>query len=133
MNTCSLDWCERPNARYRTGYCAAHQRRYERGTDLARPVGPLTGEAHPNWSGGYVDPDGYRKISGVREHRLVMVGVLGRELLDGETVHHKNGDRLDNRPENLELWVVHQPRGQRVEDLVAWAKEILRRYGHQYS
>lgn len=65
----------------------------------------------------------------VTEHQIIMEGVLGRELLPGENVHHKNGVRDDNRPENLELWVVSQPPGQRPEDLVAWAHEILRRYG----
>ena len=45
-----------------------------------------------------------------------------------ETVHHRNGDRLDNRPENLELWSTAQPKGQRVEDKVAWAYALLARY-----
>ena len=58
-----------------------------------------------------------------------MSGKLGCPLRNNETVHHKNGNTLDNRPENLELWVTWQPSGQRVQDLVAWAREILVDYG----
>lgn len=76
----------------------------------------LARERNPNWKGGRsVASNGYvlvkvgtgHHLADVRgyayEHRLVAEQKLGRRLLPGEIPHHVNGDRQDNRPENLEV------------------------------
>lgn len=87
---------------------------------------------------GYVkvlnpDPNRTKNTRYVYEHRLVMEQSLGRKLLPNENIHHINGDRSDNRLENLELWVTSQPSGQRVPDLIKWALEIISLYGSEVS
>lgn len=66
----------------------------------------ISGENHPNYKGGWIEK-GYRYISveGVQkpEHRYFVEKNVGRTLTDDEVVHHKNGNKLDNRLENLEV------------------------------
>jgi hypothetical protein len=52
----------------------------------------------------------------IAEHRYVMGQLLGRPLTTNEHVHHINGEKGDNRPENLELWITNHPRGIRFAD-----------------
>lgn len=67
---------------------------------------------------------GTHKSGWMLEHRFVMQQKLGRPLEPHERVHHKNGNRADNQPENLELWTVEKkdPAGQRQLDRI---KEMI--------
>ena len=114
---CAEDGCERPI--YARGRCSMHHQRVTLKGD-AGPAGRMKAAAGE----GSLDPRGYRviTINGQRylEHRWVMEQQLGRPLWPDEEVHHKNRVRDDNEPSNLELWATPQPRGGRVEDLVAF-------------
>lgn len=113
------------------GYCKKHRARFKRFGD---PLKLLTRERGT----GTVTPEGYVRVprfgvgrskrQRVFAHRLAMEHRLGRALRPDEDVHHINGDKADNRDENLELWSTSHPKGQRVADLVAWARDILARY-----
>lgn len=127
---CSLEGCEAVH--YGQGYCVMHYQRWQR-TGNPGPVERLrktSGEGHLRVDGyRYIQRDGRMQA----EHRFVMEQNLGRKLLNGENVHHINGVRNDNRPENLELWVTFQPVGQRPHELLAWAYQIIERYGSEFQ
>ena len=66
------------------------------------------GDGSPRWKGGrYIDRLGYVQLSyhgeRIYEHRLVMQQHLGRKLRRDEHIHHINGNRQDNRIENLRI------------------------------
>lgn len=97
---CSVGGCER--AHYGKSYCWPHYERWRKHGD----PGPVEALKAPKGA-GYVDRNGYRYLQTggrrIAEHRAVMEQILGRLLERWETVHHINGNRLDNRPENLQL------------------------------
>lgn len=130
--TCSVEGCEKEHLA--KGLCQRHYHRNRNGQDQDLPERKSWRIGTSDW---YLRPDGYvvrYPMSGiVFQHREVMKERLGRELLPDENVHHLNGIRDDNRPENLELWTKSQPAGQRVEDKLKWAKEFLAQYGYEVS
>lgn len=130
VTPCSMEGCGKKA--HLTGLCSMHYMRKRRGIPVDAPRRRETGTGTPDRNGyiRIVRPDG----TTIAEHRLVMEEILGRPLRERENVHHINGIRSDNRPDNLELWVKPQPNGQRVEDLVHWVienyrEEVLRQLG----
>ena len=123
--TCTIVGCDQPHMAM--GFCQKHYSRNYRHND------PTIVLQNPKGTGS-VTQMGYREIikNGIRklEHRWVMEDFLERELLPHENIHHKNGDKLDNRIDNLELWTTAQPCGKRPEDLIIYAREILAIYGN---
>lgn len=109
------------------GLCQMHYRR--------RTVHGATGAPEPEKRAkgeGSINATGYMKIKvGGRsyfEHRYVMEQHLRRPLFKGENVHHRDGNRLNNEITNLEIWNTQQPSGQRVEDKIRWAIDMIDQY-----
>lgn len=135
--TCLKDDCE--GTTHARGMCQRHYIRWwkyeRRPEDVVQKLLP-DGTEHVHVH-GYIrvmkrdHPGAHRGY--VLKHRLVMEEALGRYLTAEETVRHINGDRADNRLENLELWASDHPSGQRARQLVEWARGILGKYEADYD
>lgn len=125
---CSVMACDRVHEA--RGFCVKHYLRFKKYGVTSLPIK----ERRPQ-----ITKEGYKLIYApehnnsngigyISEHRLVMSRHIGRDLLDDENVHHKDGNRLNNDISNLELWSTYQPSGQRVQDKIKWAEKIIDLY-----
>lgn len=89
--------------------CYARERTTERNSGDRNHMKKKTRENHPGWKGGECLFRGYRMIRRgigyIPEHILVMQKMLGGPIPEGAVVHHCNGNKADNRPYNLRLFL----------------------------
>jgi len=125
---CSVENCNRKHIA--VGLCSTHYRRL-RTDGYIDPKKPIK-DRNPGITTSFNKSNGYMYVryenKSYLEHRKIYEDFLGRKLNSNENIHHINGDRTDNRLENLELWNTSQPAGQRIEDKVQWAVELLTIY-----
>lgn len=103
---------KRGNGKFCSRSCASKYNYYQKNKHI---IGGKKGKDNPNWKGGKtLCTKGYRMIykpdhpyahnGYIMEHRAVLEDVLGRYITPTEKVHHRDGNRLNNTPENLFLF-----------------------------
>lgn len=127
---CSIDGCSRKHIA--NGLCSMHHQRVCKHGYPGGNLPLIRRGGHPLVKNGYLyqylPESPHARNNYVAIHRLTMALHLGRKLTRQESVHHKNGDKTDNRIANLELWSAYQPSGQRVQDKIIDAVRLLTAY-----
>lgn len=83
---------------------------------------------------GIVKPTTYKKYFGRHEHRVVAESILGRELAPGEIVHHIDGNKHNNSPENLKIMTQSEHVNEHRSEMVSMRKKKTHcPKGHEFS
>jgi hypothetical protein len=108
-----VNWTDKMRKKMSENYMGKKNPNYGKpGWSKGKKRPEMTGENHPKWKGGFwISKSGYKVLQNVKEtnrakefeHRRILEKKLGRKLNSNEITHHINGNKLDNRPENLEL------------------------------
>jgi hypothetical protein len=138
--SCTVDGCDRPHLSH--DLCDLHLQRFKkiRAGIVSTPVSAPIAKS-PRGQVDKINKDGYHLISVpagtpgavqrglvMLEHRYVMQNHLRRPLLRAETVHHKDGNRLNNNLDNLELKSGNHGSGINVIDGVLASLDWIERY-----
>lgn len=115
MSKCKQLYCDRPVEKVTKNYYGYSQSYNLKTCAVHKKTDNVAVGTRKILSTGYVNvkTEGGWRI----EHTMIMEKILGRKLLPGESVHHKNGIKHDNREDNLELWIGNIRYAQRAIDI----------------
>ena len=104
---CYVDGCQNDTSKGGKGLCGKHAQRMRRYGDVnfvtSEDQRRLLSRESQLKNVFEIKPTTYRKFLGKHEHRVVAEKMIGRKLKNDEHVHHKDGNKHNNNPSNLEV------------------------------